>query len=57
MATLKQIKGKGKTSGKDFTGYILQIGEFETPMFFLKKIEKIYLVNQCKNEGIKYDGE
>ena len=57
MATLRQIKGTGKQSGKAFTGYVLQIGEFSTKMFFLSPVEKKYLIEKCLEEGIDYDGE
>lgn len=57
MATLKQIKGTGKQSGKNFTGYVLEIGEFKSKMFFLSPIEKKYLVEKCEEEGIYYDGD
>lgn len=43
MIQLKEIKGTSKTSGKQYTGYVVKIGEYETPMFFPSKIELMYI--------------
>lgn len=40
---LKEVTGKSKKTGKDFTGYVIKIGEYETPMFFPSKIELMYI--------------
>lgn len=43
---LVEIKGKSKKTGKDFTGYAVKIGEYQTPMFFPSKVELIYIKEQ-----------
>lgn len=40
---LKEVKGKSKKTGKEYTGYVVRIGEYETPMFFPSKVELIYI--------------
>lgn len=40
---LKEIKGVSKKTGKEFTGCVILIGEYQTPMFFPSKIEKMYI--------------
>ena len=32
---LKQIKGTSKKTGKEYTAYCVQIGEYRTPLFLL----------------------
>lgn len=40
---LKEVKGKSKKTGKEYTAYVVRIGEYETPMFFPSKVELIYI--------------
>lgn len=40
---LEEIKGKSKKTGKDYVGYVVKIGEYQTPMFFPSKVELIYI--------------
>lgn len=40
---LKQIKGTSKKTGKEYTAYCVQIGEYRTPLFFPSKVELIYI--------------
>lgn len=40
---LVEIKGKSKKTGKEYTGYVIQIGEYQTPIFFPSKIELMYI--------------
>lgn len=37
------INGVSKKTGNAFTGYAVKIGEYQTPMFFLTKIEEMYV--------------
>lgn len=39
----KEIKGVSKKTGKEFTGCVVVIGEYQTPMFFPSNIEKMYI--------------
>lgn len=43
MVELKEIKGTSKKTGKPFTGYVFVVGDFESPMFFPRKIELQYI--------------
>lgn len=45
MYQLQEITGKSKKTGKEYTGYTIKIGEYETPMFFPTKIEQMYIKN------------
>lgn len=48
---LEQINGTSKKTGKPFTGYVVKIGEYQTPMFFPSKVELLYIKEQiAKNE-------
>lgn len=40
---LKEIKGVSKKTGKEFTAYCVEIGEYRTPLFFPSKIELMYI--------------
>ena len=40
---LKQIKGTSKKTGKEYTAYCVQIGEYRTHLFFPSKVELIYI--------------
>lgn len=40
---LKTIQAVSKKTGKPYTGYVVKIGEYETPMFFPTKIELMYI--------------
>ena len=48
---LKEIKGTSKKTGKEYTGYVVQIGEYSTPMFFPSKVELIYIKEQIKKQA------
>lgn len=48
---LKEITGTSKKSGKQFTGYVVQIGEYRTPMFFPSNIELMYIKNYLKKQA------
>lgn len=48
---LKEIQGKSKKTGKNYTGYCVKIGEYETPMFFPSKIEILYIKNYLKKSA------
>ena len=50
---LKEIKGTSKKNGKPFTGYVVQIGEYQTPMFFPSKIELMYIKEFLKEQAHK----
>lgn len=47
---LVQINGVSKKTGKPFTGYVVQIGEYQTPMFFPSKIELDYIQRQLEGK-------
>lgn len=49
---LKQIKGISKKTGKEFTGYVVEIGDFQTPMFFPTPVERKYLEDFLQNDNI-----
>lgn len=40
---LKEVTGVSKKSGKEWKGYVVQIGEYQTPVFFPSKIELMYI--------------
>lgn len=42
---LKEIHAKSKKSGKEYTGYVIAIGKFTTPIFFPSEIELDYIKN------------
>ena len=48
---LEEIKGTSKKTGKAYTGYVIRIGEFATPMFFPSKIELMYIKNKLKTDS------
>lgn len=48
---LKEVKGKSKKTGKEYTGYTIAIGEYETPIFFPSKVELIYIKNIIKKQA------
>lgn len=50
---LKEINGTSKKTGKDFTGYVVSIGEYTTPMFFPSKIELMYIKEQLRKSAHK----
>ena len=43
---LEEVQGTSKKTGKPFTGYVVKIGEYSTPMFFPSKVELIYIKEQ-----------
>lgn len=47
----KEVTGKSKKTGKDFTGYVIQIGEYQTPMFFPSKIELMYIKSYLQKKA------
>ena len=48
---LKKIKAISKKTGKEFTGYVVSIGKFQTPMFFPTPIEQDYLEEFLTDEN------
>ncbi|MBQ3445814.1 hypothetical protein IJG29_03795 [Candidatus Saccharibacteria bacterium] len=40
---LKQIVGKSKKTGKEYTAYYIAIGKYKTPLFFPSEIELDYI--------------
>lgn len=40
---LEEIRGKSKKSGKEYVGYVIKIGEYQTPIFFPSKVELMYI--------------
>lgn len=48
---LKQVSGVSKKSGKEWTGYVIQIGEYQTPVFFPSKIELMYIKSIVNKEA------
>lgn len=40
---LKQITGKSKKTGKDWIGYVVEIGRYSTPVFYPSEVELWYL--------------
>lgn len=46
---LEEVQGTSKKTGKPFTGYVVKIGEYSTPMFFPSKVELIYIKEQLAN--------
>lgn len=40
---LKQVIGKSKKTGKEWTGYVVKIGRYETPVFFPTEVELWYI--------------
>lgn len=43
---LEKIEGKSKKTGKPYIGYVVKIGEYQTPIFFPSKVELIYIQEQ-----------
>lgn len=56
---LKQINGKSKKTGKEYTAYCVTIGEYRTPLFFPSKIELMYIKSylQKMNHGAFKDSD
>lgn len=48
---LKQVLGKSKKTGKEWTGYVVQIGRFETPVFFPSEVELWYIEQYLKKNN------
>lgn len=48
---LIEIKGTSKKTNKAFVGYAVQIGEYQTPMFFPSKIELMYIKSYLKKQA------
>lgn len=48
---LKQVTLKSKKTGKEFTAYRFEVGDFISPIFFPSKIELDYLRNYFSNLG------
>lgn len=48
---LIKIEGKSKKTGKPYTAYAVKIGEYQTPLFFLSKVELIYIQEQLKKSA------
>lgn len=46
---LEKITGVSKKTNKEYTGYVIKIGEYSTPMFFPSKIEEMYIQDYLKN--------
>lgn len=40
---LVTVSGKSKKTGKDWNGYAVKIGRFQTPVFFPTDLEKWYI--------------
>lgn len=53
MYKLEKVEGTSKKTGKPFTGYVVKIGEYSTPMFFPSKVELIYIKEQIAKEERK----
>lgn len=47
---LKEVQGVSKKTGKEYTAYTVQIGEYSTPLFFPSKIELMY-IKSIVNKG------
>lgn len=45
---LRQVNGTSKKTGKQYTAYCVQIGEYSTPLFFPSKIELMYIEQYLK---------
>ncbi len=54
---LVEVKGTSKKTGKEFTGYVIKIGEYTTPMFFPSKVELIYIKNILNKQAHKDFGD
>lgn len=55
---LQEVSGVSKKTGKEWTGYVVQIGEYQTPVFFPSKIELMYIksiINKKAHEDFKGD--
>lgn len=50
MVVLKEKKITSKKTGKEYTAYVIAIGDYETPIFFPSPIEKQYIEEQLENE-------
>lgn len=48
---LKQVQGKSKKTGKEWTGYVVQIGRFQTPVFFPSEVELWYIEQYLKKNN------
>lgn len=48
---LEEVQGTSKKTGKPFTGYVVKIGEYSTPMFFPSKVELIYIKDQLNKKA------
>ena len=40
---LKEVQGKSKKTGKQWTGYVVNIGRYQTPVFFPSDVELWYI--------------
>lgn len=40
---LKKVTGKSKKTGKEWTGYVVKIGRYQTPVFFPTEVELWYI--------------
>lgn len=47
---LKEVSGKSKT-GKDWSGYVVIIGRYQTPLFFPSDVERWYIDSYLKNNN------
>lgn len=55
---LEEVQGTSKKTGKPFTGYVVKIGEYSTPMFFPSKVELIYIKEQLnQNQRQQFQNE
>lgn len=48
---LQEVHGKSKKTGKEYTGYTIKIGEYNTPLFFPTKIELMYIKDYLKKRA------
>lgn len=51
MIELKQLNLTSKKTGKPFTCYCFQVGEFRSPIFFPSNIELNYIKEQLAEYG------
>lgn len=47
---LEKVQGKSKKTGKDWTGYVVKIGRFTTPVFFPTDVELWYIEKYLAKE-------
>lgn len=47
---LKELKLTSKKTGKPFTAYCFQVGDYQSPIFFPSKIELDYIQQHLSSE-------